>query len=379
MSAGKVKRFLSESMPDDFAARQLVDTSYAARQVLAQLKRLWPDIGPEAPVHVEAVTGRVTAQLRKLWGLNNILAEGGEKTRADHRHHAIDALVIACTHPGVTQRLSRYWQEKERNDLERPRLLPTWETIRADAEKAVKDILVSHRVRKKVSGPLHKETVYGDTGEDVGEKPVYRHFVTRKRLEVLTKPELKKIRDERVHALVGEWVKERGGVPKNAFPPYPRLGEKGREIRKVRLLRKQQSSLMVRVGTGYSALGSNHHIAIYRMPDGKTDATVVSLFEAAQRLARQESVVQRDRGDGARFMMSLTAGEAIEIPKRHPDDERHGVWIVREISANTQIVLDRHTDANKETRWRPTAASLLKKGARKISIDPIGRKRPAND
>jgi CRISPR-associated endonuclease Csn1 len=66
-----------------------------------------------APVNVQPVNGKVTAHLRKLWGLNHILGDTGEKNRADHRHHAIDALTIACTHPGVTNHLSRYWQIKD--------------------------------------------------------------------------------------------------------------------------------------------------------------------------------------------------------------------------------------------------------------------------
>ena len=41
-----------------------------------------------------------------------------------------------------------------------------WPTIRQDAQAAVEAIVVSHRVRKKVSGPLHKDTVYGDTGRE---------------------------------------------------------------------------------------------------------------------------------------------------------------------------------------------------------------------
>jgi CRISPR-associated endonuclease Csn1 len=82
MSPGKVRRFLAPSMPDDFASRQLNDTGYAARQALALLKRLWPDLGAQAPVTVQAVSGRVTAQLRKLWTLNNILSDDGEKNLA---------------------------------------------------------------------------------------------------------------------------------------------------------------------------------------------------------------------------------------------------------------------------------------------------------
>ncbi|HOT82485.1 MAG TPA: type II CRISPR RNA-guided endonuclease Cas9, partial [Candidatus Defluviicoccus seviourii] len=130
MSPGKVKRFLATAMPDEFASRQLNDTGYAAREAMACLKRLWPDVGPQAPVNVQAITGRVTAQLRKLWGLNNILSDDGEKTRADHRHHAIDALTVACTHPGMTSKLSRYWQAKDNQRAEHPDLPPPWPTIR---------------------------------------------------------------------------------------------------------------------------------------------------------------------------------------------------------------------------------------------------------
>lgn len=67
MSPGKVNRLLSEKpIPEDFTTRQLNDTAYAAKQVVAQLQQLWPDLGPKAPVRVQAVSGRVTARLRRL-------------------------------------------------------------------------------------------------------------------------------------------------------------------------------------------------------------------------------------------------------------------------------------------------------------------------
>ena len=384
MSPGKVRRFLAQSMPDDFASRQLNDTGYAARQAVSFLKRLWPDVGPEAPVTVQAVTGRVTAQLRRLWTLNNILADDGEKTRADHRHHAIDALTVACTHPGMTQTLSRYWQTKDDPRAERPILPPPWSTIRPDAEKAVSGTVVSHRVRKKISGPLHKETTYGDTGNDVvTTRGTYRQFVTRKNVEALTKSELgsdpetdgRGIRDGRVRAILQAWVAERGRDPKKAFPPYPHLGETGPEIRKVRLLTKQQLSLMTPVSTGYADLGSNHHIAIYRSPEGKVVYRVVSLFEASRRLARREPVVRRFRDDGAVFVMSLSPGDAVEFPT----GTMKGVWIVTGAWASGQIVLETAIDANHSTTTRPMPGFLLRDGAKKISVDPIGRIRKAND
>ncbi|MBX3493117.1 MAG: type II CRISPR RNA-guided endonuclease Cas9 [Parvibaculum sp.] len=376
MSPGKVKRFLAKTMPDGFAARQLNDTRYAAKQILAQLKRLWPDIGPEAPVKVEAVTGQVTAQLRKLWTLNNILAEDGEKTRADHRHHAIDALTVACTHPGMTNKLSRYWQLRDDPRAEKPALTPPWDTIRIDAEKEVSEIVVSHRVRKKVSGPLHKETTYGDTGADIKTKSgIYRRFVTRKKVESLSKGELEEIRDPRIREIVTAHVAGRGGDPKKAFPPYPRVSPGGPEIRKVRLTTKQQLNLMAQTGNGYADLGSNHHIAIYRLPDGKPDFEVVSLFEASRRLAQKKPVVRRARADGATFVMSLSAGDTIEVP----DGEKSGHRIVQSIWSSGVVVTLEHTDASGETVWRPTAGSLLKGGVRKVSIDPAGQVRSAND
>jgi CRISPR-associated endonuclease Csn1 len=381
MSPGKVKRFLAESMPDDFASRQLNDTGYAGRQAIGQLKRLWPDVGPMAPVNVQPVNGKVTAHLRKLWGLNHILGDTGEKNRADHRHHAIDALTIACTHPGVTNQLSRYWQIKDdprQGGGEGPHIAPPWPTIRADAERAVAAIVVSHKVRKKVSGPLHKETIYGDTGEDTQTKTgTYREFVRRKQVEVLTKGEYDDIRDPHIRKVMQDWLAENGGDPKKInWKSYPRVSPNGPEIKRVRILVRQQIKLMAPVSTGYADLGSNHHIAIYQRPDGKAEFEVVSLFEASRRLARREPIVRRER-EGARFVMSLAAGDHIEVPT----GEKCGRWTVKKLSGNGQVYLKRHTDATpaKENLWGPGPNAFVSEAFLKRSIDPIGRVKPAND
>ena len=378
MSPGKIRRFQASSMPDDFAARQLNDTGYAAREAVTFLKKLWPDLGPEAPVKVHAVSGRVTAHLRRLWGLNNILGETGEKTRADHRHHAIDALTVACAIPGMTQTLSRFWQNEDDPGRPERRLPPPWKTIRSDAEKAVAEIVVSHRVRKKVSGQLHKETVYGDTGEDDSGKDglTYRYFVSRKNVEVLTKKELEKIRDEAVRGIVTDWVNKHGGDPKKAFSDgYPKRGRKGPEIRKVRLRVKQQIDLMAKVSTGYADRGNNHHIAIYRLADGTADYDVVSLLEASRRLARREPVVRRERGDGAQFVMSLSLGDSLQLTRNGETKLR----IVESVWSAGRVVLVDHDDAEGTTVFRPGAKTIVSSGGRKVSVDPIGRIRPAND
>ena len=383
MSFGKIRRFLAESIPEDFATRQLNDTGYAAREAVSYLKMLWPDAGPEAPVRVQAVSGRVTAHLRRLWGLNNILADDGEKTRADHRHHAVDALTVACCHPGVTQRLSRYWQDQDNPGASKPHLPPPWAAIRIDAEQAVAAIVVSHRVRKKLSGPLHKETVYRDTQETVSGPggQTYRVFVSRRNVEALTKSDLLEKNkelwpDQKLREIIVAWVNQHGdGDPKKAFPPYPKRGRKGPRIRRVRLRKKQQIDLMAKVSTGYADLGNNHHIAIYRLPDGKVEHEVVSLMEASQRLARQEPVVRRDRGDGATFLMSLSPGDSLRL-------KRNGATSVRVVSGvwgNGQVVMTEHSDAARVTEFRPGSNAIVSNGGTKISVDPVGRIRPAND
>jgi CRISPR-associated endonuclease Csn1 len=381
MTAGKIKRFLKEEMPDDFASRQLNDTGYAARQAMEQLKRLWPDVGPTGKVYVQPVNGKVTAYLRKYWEMNNILADTGEKNRADHRHHAIDALVVACAHGGMTQKLSRYWQLKD--DVraagpEKPKLIPPWPTIRADADKAAQAIVVSHRVRKKVSGPLHEETVYGDTGDDVtNSNGTYRIMVRRRKVEALTKGDYDSIRDPHIQQVMKQWLADHGGDPKKInWTKYPRVSENGPEIKSVRVLLPKKLDLMVPITTGYGAAGSNHHIAIYSRPDGKIDSEVVSLFEASRRLAKREQVVRRER-DGCKFVMSLGLGDTILID----EGERKGYWTPKSILGNGQLFLKTITDAGVGNvgLWAPSPGPLVKAGAKKIAVDPIGRVRPAND
>ncbi len=386
MPPGKIRRFLARSIPEDFAARQLNDTGYAARDAVTYLKKLWPDQGPDAPLKVSAVSGRVTGHLRRLWGLNNILADSGEKTRSDHRHHAIDALTVACCHPGMTQKLSRYWQEEDDPRATQPLLPPPWKTIRSDAEKAAASIIVSHRVRKKISGQLHKATVYGDTDEEVegGRGVTYRNFVRRKAVEVLKNSEAPRfngtriidIVDDGVRDIIRSWVERHGGDPSAAFVQgYPKRSRKGPEIRKVRLRVKQQIELMTKASTGFADLGNNHHIAIFRLTDGTIDYEVVSLLEASRRKERREPVVKRVRDNGARFVMSLSPGDSLQLTR----NVETRLKIVTSVWSEGRVVLVDHDDAKGTTEFRPGAKTIVSNGGKKVAVDPIGRIRPAND
>ena len=110
-----------------------------------------------------------------------------KKNRDDHRHHAVDALVIALTKERYFQEMSKYNSsiENKKRGIEYESLdfpLP-WNDFHSDATNAIQEILVSHKqninilteVRKRITkngktylsvgnavrGQLHEETFYG--------------------------------------------------------------------------------------------------------------------------------------------------------------------------------------------------------------------------
>lgn len=182
----KFKRFVQQKFDDDFSSRQLNDTRYISKEAKNYLSKICNS--------VIVSPGQATSNLRQKWGMNNILNDENEKTREDHRHHAVDALVMACTKVSYVQELSK-WNRYSRSHELKNFPLP-WETFHYDAEKAVDKILVSH---KKVSnditvrthkcekngkthvnvgvaarGQLHLETVYGQNKNCKSDEYVYR-------------------------------------------------------------------------------------------------------------------------------------------------------------------------------------------------------------
>ena len=87
----------------DFLKSQYTDTAYAARQVVQWLNSIL--YGDEEDGHRRVFTtkGKYTSILRKDWQLQD---SDGPKERGDHRHHAVDALVIALSGPERIQELA---------------------------------------------------------------------------------------------------------------------------------------------------------------------------------------------------------------------------------------------------------------------------------
>jgi CRISPR-associated endonuclease Csn1 len=103
-----MERFETE---DAFLDRQLTETQYLSRTARTYLAHLYNEKA-EGKQRVRAIPGRMTALLRRGWGLNGMVSESGEdqterKQRDDHRHHAIDAFIVANTTQGLMQRFAR--------------------------------------------------------------------------------------------------------------------------------------------------------------------------------------------------------------------------------------------------------------------------------
>ncbi len=393
----KRARFTQEKLEaDEFSARQLVDTAYITRAACDYLRCL-----VEKPHHVLGAKGTYTAELRHLWGLETVLSDlpdspawagkndlrPGEKNRADHRHHAVDAIVIAFTDESRLQMLSRLYRNGESGAEIEP-----WLQFRDSVVEAIKSINVSHRVQRKVAGPLHEETIYGSTYErtPLGErvrKP--GRFVVRKPLESLTPAMVEDIRDLTIKKLVLQRLGEYGftggrksgeSIPKEVWAK-PLLMDSGVPIRKVRIFKQDETICSLRPNV-YVKPGSTHHLCIFEWTERgekKRDAIFVSMLEAINRIKRREPIIQREHPHrpGAKFVMSLSRGELVLGARED------GKLMVFNTAASTQgqIYFHYHTDARPSTKKQRVAvkANSMSRKARKVTVDPLGRIRWAND
>ena len=202
-------RFESEG---GFLDRQLNETRYLSRSARTYLAHLY-DEKTEGKQRVRVVPGHMTALLRRGWGLEGMLrvSEEGEtagKQRDDHRHHAIDAFVVANTTQGLLQRFAKACRGQQDTE-ERLRAVAggvtPWEGFHRDQLTPFLDrMVISHKpdhgtrgVEGKTTGQLHNDTAYGliEFSEDGQSKVVTRKkvadFKRRQDLDSVRDPALR--------------------------------------------------------------------------------------------------------------------------------------------------------------------------------------------
>ena len=378
----KRRRFLQKEINlDEMISRQLNDTRYITREVVSYLKRLG--------VYVHGTKGQTTASLRRCWGLNNLLDYTGPglKNREDHRHHAVDAVVVGLTTNEHLHTLAKTKYSSTDNSFEKP-----WPNLREEVQKTINNINVSHRVTRKVSGQLHEETAYGPTGlkDDKGQEI----FVYRKTLQSLTIPMVTKIVDPVVRNIVQSRLGEHGielgnsqKIPKEVWnEPLYMKSTKGKKIpiKKVRIHAVFNNMIMLKDKSGqpYRAVapGSNHHIEIFEYTDKKgntkRDGKVVTMFEAVHRSQDGSPVVQRNHGHGVKFICSLAINEMFMLEL---DEESSVLHRVQKISQNKQVFFRPHTFAGDLKKQTPVSKVMNQLKGYKVTVDPLGRIHRAND
>lgn len=321
----KKQRFLTgaSEIPDDFTSKHLNDTRYNAVAAKKYLGMLYGGLSDDDGQKVFAVTGGHTAALRHHWHLNSVLGEGDQKSREDHRHHAIDAIVIALTDPTRIKALVDAAKLSEKNNSHRfyEAIRDPWNGFLGNVTESIHEIMVSHRPTRTLSGALHAESLYSKSHMDANGRSGHR---IRKHITKLSATELKKnkIVDPRIRKLVNEKLSQLGEPkPEKAFADeanHPCLQTKdGRRIRihKVRVfVDKKPRSIGKGVRSRYVASGKDSNFAsmIYAVVDAdgneiKWEHKVITRLEAHERKSRNQKL----------------AGEKILIPETHEfNDEK---------------------------------------------------------
>ena len=336
----------AKDIPSDFIERQLRESQYIAKKAKEMLQSVCRN--------VYATSGSVTDFIRHIWGWDEVLhslnferyrAAGltevverdvnGEKVeverikdwskRMDHRHHAVDALTIACTKQGYIQRINNlnslkeiafqsFGGEKQGEDtkqrltrLERYiQQQPHFST--AEVESAVEGIAVSFKGGKRAAsvgkryirkggkrvcvqrgvviprGALSEESVYGRIRNSESGK---QDYVIKYKVGAITLKDVEYVVDKRIRDILRERLEQHGGKPEKAFAE-PVLDHQGRQIRSVRCY----TGLSAIVPISYNAEGqpiafvkpaNNHHVAIYEDEKGKLQEHIATFWHAVER------------------------------------------------------------------------------------------------
>ncbi len=230
----KRNKLLLEEIPDRMIERQLNDTRYITKYIsnlLSNIVRSDTNDDGMNSKNVMPGNGRITATLRQDWGLDGVwndlilprfermnrltnstlftvwnenhqkylpavpleLSKGFQKKRIDHRHHALDALVIACaTRDHINLLNNKHAKSNERFDLNRKlrkfewisyndtetgekiekevpkEFLKPWNNFTRDAKEELEKVIVSFKQNLRV---INKTTnIYEKIIEKNGKK-----------------------------------------------------------------------------------------------------------------------------------------------------------------------------------------------------------------
>ena len=166
---GKRKRFAPDAMEtfekeSAFIARQLSDNAYLSKVARKYLRAVCE--------HVWTVSGGMTKLLRDKWDIDSLLkrkidkeqimlfnlkdSEIGmyKKNRYDHRHHALDAMVIGLIDPAIVNKIATM----NARHLKHRIVVPEFPFNRGAIIEKLRNTAVSHKPDHGIEGRLSLET-----------------------------------------------------------------------------------------------------------------------------------------------------------------------------------------------------------------------------
>lgn len=389
---------------DAWKTSQLGDTAYAARQVAVYLQEALYGDEDGSRRRIFFTKGGYTAMLRHDWGLQD---DRLGKPRDDHRHHALDAAVIALTDDPLLQKLAA--REKQRElaraggrEIDHAPLPPPepWndrDAFRQAVVSRADELVVSHRpVKRKLAGAFHEQTQYGPTKDHAHQytcrvparelEPKYLNLSPKQRGDLTAgrKPSPKDdpaipaksylVRDLGLRLEIRRCLESNGldpdaftgkqiqlldaqgklrmasGVPiksavclKTILNPIDLPGKRRHPATGRKVADPSPDRKRIYVS------GNNHHIEIRQDPRGRWLGTVVTAFQAAARTRRTDPkgqplpAVDRTDDDSGTFVMSISEGETLHMV--HPETGEPGYFVLFKIDPNARMHFIHHWDA----------------------------------
>lgn len=377
-SSGKQEKLLAENIDSDFKNSQLTNTAYIGKEVTRILYDVCKD--------VRVSSGAVTSLLRREWGLNKLIWDGtgDKKNRDDHRHHGIDALVVAATSENVIRQVSDLAQETPYGEIKLKGLKFPWSNFYLEAAEQVGSMLISYKNGKRllsskknpyryskahegkpekrqrslsVRGQLHEDTFYGQIMHP--EKGVLVYVVKRDVL-ALAEKDIPNIIDKGLRDSILEHVENHGGKWAAALkePVYMKSKKNVKvPIRTVRMEVASESMIQLRPKENKKLFvkpGSNFCLAIYEDSiSGKRAFETVSFFDATQNALKKDLLFPSEK-DGKPLLMTLQQRDLILLYENHPDEINWNskrelfdrLYMVRKFDRNGIVGMVKHNRTN---------------------------------
>ena len=391
---GKYNRFTMTEVPEGFSRRQGAGIGLVSRFAKQYLSSLFHKPGDPRRSNVYTIKGTTTAEFRKIWGLQS---EYEKKSRDNHIHHCIDAIVIACIQPRDHATIANYYRQLEAyewHQRNKPTFDKPWPTFTEDLKKLADEVLVVHNTpdnmpkqasmqvktpngivaakRDCARGSLHNDTYYGAIERD-GEI----RYVVRKALSSLKMSDVENIVDETVKEIIKQAIAAKGLTAALAGDVYMNK-EKGILIKKVRCYTQLKKPLHIRQQRDLSSKKYKHQyhvnndinyaLAIYEgIVKGKVqrdfemikNIEAAAFFKASSDFKKMYPIV-RETKDGLKYKCLIKKGTQVILLQN--DDECVDLSDVRNIIKRLYFVQSIEKDGRIILRYHQEAQKISGKG-----------------